>query len=65
MTHPTDQTTGAAIGGLLGFIKSLSIMTMITWEAAIDTAILAGIGALVGFLVTALLKYLKRKITDR
>jgi hypothetical protein len=65
MSHPTEQTAGAAIGGTLGLIKSLSIITVLTWQSVWETAALAAVGALVGFLITALLKYLKRKITDR
>jgi hypothetical protein len=65
MSQPNDTTAGAAIGGLLGFFKAFTLITAITWSAVLDTAILSAVGALVGFGVTLLLKFIKRKITGK
>jgi hypothetical protein len=63
MNH-SEQTAGAAVGGTLGFIKGMMVMTHISWALLMDTAILAAVGALVGYLVTGLLKWLKKKLID-
>lgn len=57
-----DQAVGTALGASLGLIKSFTIMTMITWEAALDTAILASIGAAAGLTVSSGLRWAKSKI---
>lgn len=63
MSHPnTQEAAGAAIGGTLGLIKSYIVLGNITWAVAVDTAILALIGAVVGFVATAALKFCKDKI---
>jgi hypothetical protein len=56
-----DQAAGAAIGGILGFAKSLTMITSITVTTVFETGLLAAVGATVGFLVTGLLKYVKKK----
>jgi uncharacterized membrane protein len=60
-----EQTTGATIGGLMGFVKSLTIISIITWMTVFETAVLAAVGAMIGFLVTGLMKYMKRKLFDK
>jgi len=56
-----DQAAGAAIGGVCGFIKSLTIISSLTLVTVFETGVLAAVGALAGFLVTGLLKHLKKK----
>jgi hypothetical protein len=65
MSQPNDTAAGAAIGGLLGFFKAFTLITAISWAAVFDTALLSAVGAMVGFGVTLLLKFLKRKITGK
>lgn len=64
MTAPqgNDQAAGAVIGGLLGFIKSLTIFSQISWAIVGDTIVLSAIGAMVGFLVTTGMKWIKSRI---
>lgn len=63
MSSPSHESTvGTAVGGTLGFLKSLTIVTHLSFAAVMDTAILSAVGALVGFFVTWLLKKLKTKI---
>jgi hypothetical protein len=63
MSHPHAQEVGgAAIGGILGFAKSFTVLGHISWTSAIETAELALIGAVVGFASTAVLKWAKNKI---
>ena len=65
MSHPNAQEAGGAvIGGTLGFIKSYLVLGNITWALAFDTAVLAFIGAVVGFVATAALKWIKEKIKN-
>jgi hypothetical protein len=59
-----DQAAGATIGGVLGFIKSLTIISTLTWLTVFETGLLAAVGATIGFLVTGLMKYLKRKFFE-
>lgn len=61
MAGSYKESVGAAIGGTLGLIKSYLLFSMVSWEVLVDTMILSAAGALVGFLVTSLLKYLKSK----
>lgn len=56
-----QQASGAAVGGIVGFLKSLTLITMISWGAVIDTALLSGIGTIVGLMVTTAWKFLKTK----
>ncbi len=60
MSNPNQTALGTGIGSALGIIKAL-----ITTPVVQDTIILAATGALVGFAVTELLKYIKRKITKK
>jgi hypothetical protein len=63
MSHPNAQEAGGAvIGGTLGFIKSWLVLGNITYALAFDTAVLAAIGAVVGFVATAAMKLIKEKI---
>ena len=62
MSHPTDQAAGAAIGGILGFIKSVLMISALTWQVVYETALLATVGAIAGYLATALMKTLTKKI---
>lgn len=62
MTGHSQEAAGTAIGGTLGFIKSLTLISAITWNAAFETAVLALIGATVGFLTTLFWKWLKKKL---
>jgi hypothetical protein len=62
MTSNHDQAAGAATGALLGFIKSLTLITTLTWLTVFETGVLALVGASVGFLGTTILKYLIKKI---
>ncbi len=65
MSHPNAQEAGgAAIGGTLGFIKSYLVLGNITWALAFDTAVLALIGAVVGFVATAAMMWIKEKIKN-
>lgn len=62
MSHPHAQEVGgAAIGGILGFAKSFTVLGHITWTSAIETAELALIGAVVGFFATSAMKFVKEK----
>ena len=58
-----DHVTGAAMGGILGFVKSLTMISMISWATVLDTVILSGTGTLVGLVVTALYKWIKQKFS--
>ena len=68
MAHPIDHTSqhGALIGAVLAFgqkiYTSLSFIGTITFAEIIDASILAAVGAIVGFTVTSLLRFIKRKI---
>lgn len=62
ITPDHQSTVGTAVGGTIGFLKSLTIVTHLSLAAVVDTAVLSAVGALVGFLVTWLLKKLKTKI---
>lgn len=59
--HHNEQTAGAALGALLGFAKSLLLITTLSWGVILDTAILASVGAVCGWLATNLLKFLTKK----
>ena len=50
-----EKAAGATIGGLLGFIKSLTIISQLTWLTVFETAVLAAVGAIAGFTVTGML----------
>lgn len=63
MTGHSQEAGGAIIGGTLGLIKSLTLFSFISMAAVIDTAILAAVGAVTGFLITTLLKWIKKKLT--
>ena len=63
----SQHATGTAIGGLLGFCKaivSIKFFGLLSWSLAFETLILASIGAVAGFLITELLKWLKKKIVE-
>lgn len=60
-----DQAAGAAIGGTLGLLKSLTVITTLNWTTVAETAILAAVGAGVGFMVTGALKFLKNQYESR
>lgn len=53
-TH--EHAAGAAVGGTLGFVKGLMLISMVSWGAILDTAILSGVGTLVGLMISALYK---------
>lgn len=55
-TGSHDHTAGAAVGGALGFIKSLTMISMLSWAAVLDTAVLSGVGTLIGLLISTLYK---------
>lgn len=53
----THEHAGAAtLGGVLGFLKSLTMISMVSWGTLLDTAILSGVGTLVGLMISALYK---------
>lgn len=65
--HVNQNAVGIAIGGALGFAKSLAEVATDTaghlqWESVTQTILLSAIGAAVGFIVTELLKYIKKKL---
>lgn len=61
MTHGHHEAGGAAIGGALGMVKALVLDSALSWQAVYETAVLAAVGAVVGYLTTSLLKFLKSK----
>ncbi len=67
MANPIDHSSqhGAVIGAVLAFgqkvYTSIAFIGTITMAEIMDASILAAVGAVVGFTVTSLLKYLKRK----
>lgn len=62
MHHPANENIlGAAMGSALGIIKSLTMFSMISWEAAFDTVILGALGAGGGLIVTGAWKLIKKK----
>lgn len=58
------ETVGVTLGGICGFAKSLTMMTVITWSVVCETALLAAIGAAVGFIITAIMKRASQKFTS-
>lgn len=52
----SDNTVGVKLGGTLGLIKGLMMISMVSWTAVFDTAILSGVGTLIGLLISALYK---------
>lgn len=57
-TVSPEHTVGAAIGTALGFVKSLTMISMVSWGAVLDTAVLSGVGTLVGLLIGTIYKRL-------
>lgn len=61
-----DSTyVGTSIGAGIGLIKSflIGLLTLLTPAAIFETAVLTAIGASIGWLVTELLKGLKKKFS--
>jgi hypothetical protein len=63
----TPHTPGMLLGASAGIYKSweemdftLNLFQRLSWEDLLQTAILAFIGAIVGWLGTAIMNYLKR-----
>jgi hypothetical protein len=71
----TDNSTaaGATIGGLSGFVKGVMAIQLtagaslsgLTWGVLLDTAILAFMGGILGWIGAELMKFLKKKITGK
>lgn len=62
----TQHLAGTGIGMSAGFFKAfvgVQMLGMLTWGLAIDTAILALIGGILGWIGTELMKTLKRYLT--
>ena len=62
-TQPNDHAVGTTIGASIGFAKSIILLDALTWGAVGSTALLAAVGAIVGFIVTSGLKWLRKQIT--
>lgn len=63
--HGGSGLPGLVIGAVMGTAKGVMLaveQTHLSWEAVTDAAVLAAIGASVGFLVTSGLNWLKKKI---
>jgi len=64
--HHNDSVLGLIIGALLGVVKGfMNVVGVITMDVVIETSLLAGIGAFVGFLVTTVSKWAFDKISNR
>lgn len=64
MNSHSQEAGGAAIGGTLGFIKSLiTLPALIDVHVVLDTMLLSAVGAVTGWVVTGLLKWIKNKLT--
>lgn len=50
------------MGALAGFAKAIILLDALSWAAVGSTALLAAIGAIVGFFVTSLLKWAKQRL---
>lgn len=57
----TGEAVGSVIGATLGFLKSVSIFSLVSWAVVLDTAILSAVGAVVGLVTTVLVKVLAKK----
>ena len=57
------SATATAFGGLAGIFSRIDNLAFITWSGAIDTAIYAAIGGIVGWTVAEILKWAKSKLS--
>jgi hypothetical protein len=66
-----DNAVGTIIGTGCGLVKGVLVnietsnlnWQNLNWQMIYDTAVLAAVGAVVGFVVTGILKYLKNKFS--
>lgn len=58
--HHSDEVTGSIIGTILAAASNLIKNVIdLSWTEVFDTMILAAVGAVVGYLVTGILKWIK------
>jgi hypothetical protein len=65
MDQHNQELGGAAIGGILGFAKSMMLATSLSYDMLFDTAILAAVGAVAGYIATLGMKFLTKKIQTK
>lgn len=65
MNHQ-QEAGGAAIGGILGLVTRLAnVETHLSSGLLIETAVVAAVGAAVGYVVTGVIKWIHQKFKNR
>lgn len=57
----TQHVAGTGVGMTIGFFKAFTF-GMLTWSLALDTAILAFVGGMLGWIATEMMKIIKIEV---